>query len=42
MNTFLFMPYKIIFEKSLFSITLGQKNINKENDIIWRRKNYFP
>jgi hypothetical protein len=42
MNTFLFMPYKIIFEKYLFSITLGKKSINKENDIIWRRKNYFP
>jgi len=39
-TTFLFMPYKIIFEKYLFSITLGKKkNINKENNIIWRRKN---
>jgi hypothetical protein len=41
-TTFIFMPYEIILENSLFSITLGKKNINKEKDIVWRRTILFP
>jgi hypothetical protein len=41
-TTFIFMPYEIILENSLFSITLGKKNINKEKGYSMEENNSFP